>query len=50
MTIDRSLKSNALNGTLDFGSDYSSQLQLVDLQQNYISALTQRAGHEVQIM
>ena len=50
MTIDRSLRNNIINGTLDFGAGYSSQLQLVDLQKNYIVAFTERAGHDVEIM
>ena len=50
VTIDRSLRNNIINGTLDFGDGYSSQLQLVDLQKNYIDAVTQRAGQTVEIM
>ena len=50
VTIDRSLRNNIINGTLDFGDGYSSQLQLVDLQKNYIDAVTQRAGQAVEIM
>nr|CAN68980.1 hypothetical protein VITISV_004150 [Vitis vinifera] len=45
-----SLRNNIINGTLDFGAGYSSQLQLVDLQKNYIVAFTERAGHDVEII
>ncbi|PWA55557.1 leucine-rich repeat protein kinase family protein [Artemisia annua] len=36
------LSDNGLNGTLDFGAAYSTHLQLIDLSNNSISAVTQR--------
>ncbi|KAK6121246.1 hypothetical protein DH2020_045020 [Rehmannia glutinosa] len=44
------LKNNRINGTLNIGSSHSSQLQLIDLQNNFIDAFTQRAGYSVQII
>ncbi|KAK6143799.1 hypothetical protein DH2020_024147 [Rehmannia glutinosa] len=44
------LKNNRINGTLNTGSSHSSQLQLIDLQNNFIDAFTQRAGYSVQII
>ncbi|KAM7474428.1 hypothetical protein LguiB_021671 [Lonicera macranthoides] len=41
------LRNNQLNGTLDIGSSFSSQLQKVDLQNNLISGFTQRAGNNI---
>ncbi|KAL0348173.1 UNVERIFIED_CONTAM: putative leucine-rich repeat receptor-like protein kinase [Sesamum angustifolium] len=37
-----SLKNNRLNGTLNIGSNHSDELQLVDLRNNFIEAITQR--------
>lgn len=39
-TCDRKLKNNSFNGTLDMGENVSQQLQLVDLENNDISAIT----------
>ncbi|KAE9446770.1 hypothetical protein C3L33_21338, partial [Rhododendron williamsianum] len=44
------LSNNNLNGTLDAGFSYSSQLKLVDLQNNSISAFTQRAGSTIEFI
>ncbi|KAG8368962.1 hypothetical protein BUALT_Bualt15G0100800 [Buddleja alternifolia] len=44
------LKNNRINGTLNVGSSYSSQLQLIDLQNNSIDAFTQRASYDIQII
>ena len=41
---DRLLKNNQLNGSLDIGTTYSTQLQLIDLQNNSISNYTEIAG------
>lgn len=38
------MKSNQLNGTLDLGTSYGNQLQLIDLQSNLISGFTDRVG------
>ncbi|KAK9669748.1 hypothetical protein RND81_13G151900 [Saponaria officinalis] len=44
-------KRNRLSGTLNLGEEHSSQLRLVDLQFNNISAYTQRPGDDgIQIM
>ncbi|KAL8116922.1 hypothetical protein AgCh_023197 [Apium graveolens] len=40
------LRHNQLNGTLDLGTSYSSNLKLVDLQSNSISEIKQRPGHD----
>ncbi|KAM4126236.1 hypothetical protein ACB094_01G373000 [Castanea mollissima] len=37
------LRNNRLNGTLDIGTTYSNQLQLIDLQNNSIESFTTRA-------
>nr|POE57755.1 putative leucine-rich repeat receptor-like protein kinase [Quercus suber] len=37
------LRNNQLNGTLDVGTAYSNQLQLIDLQNNSIESFTTRA-------
>lgn len=37
------LRNNQLNGTLDIGTSYGVQLQLIDLRENQISAFAQRA-------
>lgn len=53
ITCDRKLKNNRIDGKLDFGPHYTNQLQLVDLQQNSItamSAIPQITGHEIKIM
>lgn len=50
---DRKLKNNRIDGKLDFGPHYTNQLQLVDLQQNSItamSAIPQIREHEFKIM
>ncbi|KAL0454533.1 UNVERIFIED_CONTAM: putative leucine-rich repeat receptor-like protein kinase [Sesamum latifolium] len=44
-----SLKNNRLNGTLNIGSDHSDELQLVDLRNNFIEAITQRADYSIEI-
>ncbi|KAL0412828.1 UNVERIFIED_CONTAM: putative leucine-rich repeat receptor-like protein kinase [Sesamum radiatum] len=44
-----SLKNNRLNGTLNIGSDHSDELQLIDLRNNFIEAITQRAGYSIEI-
>ncbi|CAI0376865.1 unnamed protein product [Linum tenue] len=47
----RNLARNDLNGTLDIGPSHSSQLQLVDMQSNFISNYRQRPGaNEVAIV
>ncbi|KAF8019249.1 hypothetical protein BT93_G0044 [Corymbia citriodora subsp. variegata] len=38
------LKNNQLNGTLDIGSSHSNQLQLIDLQTNFIDDFKQSTG------
>ncbi|KAL8109570.1 hypothetical protein AgCh_025616 [Apium graveolens] len=40
------LKDNKLNGTLDLGSSYSDQLQLVDLQRNFIDGFEAAPGYK----
>ncbi|KAH6804258.1 Leucine-rich repeat protein kinase family protein [Perilla frutescens var. frutescens] len=37
------LRKNQINGTLNFGPNYSNQLDLVDLQGNFIDAFTERS-------
>ncbi|KAL2231355.1 probable leucine-rich repeat receptor-like protein kinase At5g49770 [Sesamum indicum] len=44
-----SLKNNQLNGTLNIGSDHSDELELIDLRNNSIEAITQRAGYSIEI-
>ncbi|GAB4848581.1 hypothetical protein Ancab_003286 [Ancistrocladus abbreviatus] len=44
------LKNNELNGTLDIGTNYSSQLQLVDLQNNLISEFTPKQEFSFQLI
>ena len=36
----RRLRGNRFNGTLTIGSDFSTQLQLIDLRDNEISSIT----------
>ncbi|XP_047976216.1 leucine-rich repeat receptor protein kinase HPCA1-like [Salvia hispanica] len=43
-------KNNRINGTLSFGSNPSSQLHQIDLQDNLIDGFTQRAGLNIQIV
>ncbi|XP_019176965.1 PREDICTED: probable leucine-rich repeat receptor-like protein kinase At5g49770 [Ipomoea nil] len=43
------MKNNKLNGTLNVGPNYSSQLQLIDLRNNLIESFTQRQGYHFQI-
>ncbi|KAK1370528.1 putative leucine-rich repeat receptor-like protein kinase [Heracleum sosnowskyi] len=40
------LKGNTLNGTLDLGSSYSNQLQVVDLQNNFIDGFKDVSGYK----
>lgn len=40
----RNLKHNELNGTLDLGTAYSSQLRLIDLQSNKIDNVEPSGG------
>ena len=48
---DRVLRNNRLNGTLDVGTAYSNQLQLIDLQNNSIESFTTRAkGYDKKLM
>ena len=48
---DRVLRNNQLNGTLDVGTTYSNQLQLIDLQNNSIESFTIRAkGYDKKLM
>lgn len=42
MTFDRVLKNNKLNGTLDIGTSFSNNLQLIDLRQNRITEYTNK--------
>ncbi|XP_059652115.1 probable leucine-rich repeat receptor-like protein kinase At5g49770 isoform X7 [Cornus florida] len=44
------LKNNQLNGTLDIGSSYSDHLQLIDLQYNYITAVTLRVENNIELI
>lgn len=44
------LRHNQLNGTLDLGSSYSSNLKLVDLRSNSISEIKQRPGRDNNIV
>ncbi|GFP95053.1 leucine-rich repeat receptor-like protein kinase cannot respond to DMBQ-like 1 PjCADL1 [Phtheirospermum japonicum] len=44
------LKNNRINGTLNMGSSYSSQLQRIDLQNNFVDAFTERAGFNVSVI
>ena len=48
---DRVLRNNQLDGTLDVGTAYSNQLQLIDLQNNSIEGFTTRAkGYDKKLM
>ncbi|MCD9639307.1 hypothetical protein HAX54_023737, partial [Datura stramonium] len=42
------LRGNKINGTLDIASNYSSQLKLIDLQNNSIDSFTVRPGYPFQ--
>ncbi|PHT62202.1 putative leucine-rich repeat receptor-like protein kinase [Capsicum annuum] len=42
------LRGNKINGTLDVASNYSSQLKLIDLQNNSIDSFTVRPGYPFQ--
>lgn len=44
------LKRNQLNATLDFGTNYSKQLELVDLQNNEITNYKPEANKGIQVM
>ncbi|KAJ8572712.1 hypothetical protein K7X08_009223 [Anisodus acutangulus] len=44
------LRGNEINGTLDIESNYSSQLKLIDLQNNSIDSFTIRPGLSFQII
>ncbi|XP_047982293.1 leucine-rich repeat receptor protein kinase HPCA1-like isoform X2 [Salvia hispanica] len=44
------LRYNRINGTLTIGPNPSSQLQLIDLEDNFIDAFTQQAGLHFQII
>ncbi|KAK1386295.1 putative leucine-rich repeat receptor-like protein kinase [Heracleum sosnowskyi] len=44
------LRHNQLNGTLDLGTSYSSNLKLVDMQSNSISEIKQRPRHDNNIV
>ncbi|XP_049352362.1 leucine-rich repeat receptor protein kinase HPCA1-like isoform X2 [Solanum verrucosum] len=44
------LRGNKINGTLNIASNYSSQLKLIDLQNNSIDAYTVRPGFPFQII
>ncbi|KAL3349924.1 hypothetical protein AABB24_022799 [Solanum stoloniferum] len=44
------LRGNKINGTLNIASDYSSQLKLIDLQNNSIDSYTVRPGFPFQII
>lgn len=47
---DRVLRDNQLNGTLNMGTNYSSHLQLVDLQNNIISEPPRVIGDNISLM
>lgn len=47
---DSRLRGNKINGTLDVASNYSSQLKLIDLQNNSIDSFTVRPGYPFQTM
>ena len=42
--VDRVLKGNGLNGTLDIDPGFSDQLQIIDLQNNDIDGFNNSAG------
>ncbi|XP_021861915.2 leucine-rich repeat receptor protein kinase HPCA1 [Spinacia oleracea] len=44
------LRNNQINGTFGIGSSYSSQLQLIDLQNNSIGAVTVAPGYNFTLM
>ncbi|KAJ6928129.1 leucine-rich repeat receptor-like protein kinase [Populus alba x Populus x berolinensis] len=44
------LSNNQLNGTLDLGSNYGSQLLLIDLQNNSIDEFAQGTGYSKQLL
>lgn len=44
------LKRNQLNATLDFGTNYSKQLELVDLQNNEITNYKPEANKGIQVI
>ncbi|XP_028075638.1 probable leucine-rich repeat receptor-like protein kinase At5g49770 isoform X1 [Camellia sinensis] len=44
------LRNNKLNDTLDVGSSFSSQLQLIDLWNNSIDGFTERAGLKFELI
>ena len=49
-TFGRILKNNALNGTLDMGSNIGQQLQFVDLANNEISSIVLGSGYKNTLM
>ena len=46
----RKLRDNRFNGTLNIGTAYSNQLQLIDLTNNKIDSLTVGGGYTKQLM
>ncbi|XP_010442446.1 PREDICTED: probable leucine-rich repeat receptor-like protein kinase At5g49770 [Camelina sativa] len=44
------LKRNHINATLDFGTNYSKQLEFVDLRNNDISAYSPAANNRIQVL
>lgn len=49
-TYVRKLRNNKFNETLDMGKNIGQQLQLVDLQNNEISAVTVGSGYDNTLM
>ena len=47
---DRRLRDNKFNGTLNIGTEFSRQLELVDLQNNDIELYTAGGGYQNNLM
>lgn len=48
--VCRNLRNNRFNGTLDMGKEFSSQLQTVDLQNNFISEIVAGIGYSNKLL
>ncbi|KAI3947472.1 hypothetical protein MKW92_049162 [Papaver armeniacum] len=46
LSLSLNLKKNLLNGSLDIGSSFSDQLELIDLQSNSITGYVERGGYQ----
>lgn len=50
MKYGRRLRNNRINGTLDLGSNYSTQLQAIDLQNNFIERFVAGTSYGKELM